>query len=78
MTVPCGQCHGVAMQGRDKAPRLAGMQPIYTVRQLYAFKNGSRNGADVGQMKGAVQRLSDEDIVALAAYLAALAPNALY
>jgi cytochrome c553 len=78
VTVPCGQCHGASMQGRDKAPRLAGMHPIYTVRQLYAFKNGSRNGADAGQMKGAVVRLTDDDIVALAAYLAALPPNAPY
>src|SRR5262245_19574907 len=78
VTVPCGQCHGVSMQGRDKAPRLAGMHPIYTVRQLYAFKNGSRNGADAGQMKGAVQRLTEDDIVALAAYLAALAPTTPY
>jgi len=77
-TIPCGPCHGVGMQGTDKAPRLAGMHPIYTVRQLYAFKNGSRNGADTGQMKGAVQRLTDDEIVALAAYLAALAPNAPY
>ena len=78
VTVPCGQCHGVSMQGRDKAPRLAGMHPIYTVRQLYAFKNGSRNGPDAGQMKAAVKQLTDDDIVALAAYLAALAPNAPY
>jgi cytochrome c553 len=78
VTIPCGPCHGVGMQGTDKAPRLAGVHPIYTVRQLYAFKNGSRNGADTGQMKGAVRQLTDDDIVALAAYLAALAPNAPY
>ena len=78
VTIPCGQCHGVAMQGRDKAPRLAGMHPIYTVRQLYGYKNGSRNGADAAQMKSVVQRLTEDDILALAAYLAALAPNAPY
>ena len=74
VTVPCGQCHGSAMQGQDKVPRLAGMHPIYTVRQLYGFKNGSRNGADAEQMKSVVRRLTDEDILALSAYLAALSP----
>ena len=74
VTLPCGQCHGSAMQGQDKVPRLAGMHPIYTVRQLYGFKNGSRNGADAEQMKPVVRRLTDEDILALSAYLAALSP----
>ena len=73
-TTPCGQCHGNAMQGHDKAPRLAGMHPIYTVRQLYGFKDGSRKGADAGQMQAVALRLTDEDILALSAYLAALSP----
>jgi cytochrome c553 len=78
ITVPCGQCHGRAMQGHDKAPRLAGMHPIYTVRQLYGFKDGSRNGADAGPMKPLVRQLTDEDILALSAYLAALSPYTPY
>jgi len=74
ITVPCGQCHGSAMQGQDKVPRLAGMHPIYTLRQLYGFKEGSRDGADAEQMKSVVRRLTHEDILALSAYLAALSP----
>jgi len=72
ITIPCGQCHGSTMQGQGKAPRLAGMHPIYSVRQLNGFKDGSRNGADAGQMKPVVRQLTDEDILAVSAYLAAL------
>ncbi len=53
-TIPCGQCHGIAMLGHDKAPRLAGMHPIYTLRQLLGFKDGSRDGADAGSMQSVV------------------------
>jgi cytochrome c553 len=44
------------------------------VRQLYGFKDGSRNGADAGQMQALARQLTDEDILALSAYLAALSP----
>ena len=55
-------------------PRLAGLHPIYIARQLYLFKDGNRNGVDAQLMKKAVAQLTDEDIVALAAYLGSLAP----
>jgi cytochrome c553 len=73
-TIACRQCHGSALQGQGKVPRLAGMHPIYTVRQLHWFQDGSRNGADAAAMKPVVERLSDEDILAISAYLGALAP----
>jgi cytochrome c553 len=44
------------------------------VRQLYWFKDGSRNGAEASLMKPSVERLTDEDILAIAAYLGSLAP----
>lgn len=74
-TLPCALCHGGAMEGHDKAPRLAGMHPIYTVRQLHGFKDGSRNGADAGAMTLVVEQLTDEDILAISAYLGSLAPD---
>jgi len=73
-TIACGQCHGSAMQGQGKVPRLAGMHPIYSVRQLHWFRDGARNGADAAPMKPVVERLTDEDILAISAYLGALAP----
>jgi cytochrome c553 len=50
------------------------MHPIYTVRQLYGFKDGSRNGADAAVMKPVVERLTDDDILAISAYLGSLEP----
>jgi cytochrome c553 len=70
----CGRCHGSSMQGQGDAPRLAGMHPIYTVRQLHWFRDGSRNGAHATSMKPAVEHLTDEEILAISAYLGALAP----
>ena len=73
-TVGCEACHGQGQKGNDNIPRLAGMHPIYTVRQLHWFKDGSRNGDAAGLMKGVVEQLTDEDIVNISAYLASLEP----
>jgi cytochrome c553 len=73
-TVACSICHGDALKGLGNVPRLAGLHPIYIARQLYLFKDGSRNGIDAQLMKRSVAQLTDEDIVALAAYLASLVP----
>jgi cytochrome c553 len=73
-TVTCSICHGDALKGLGNVPRLAGLHPIYVARQLYLFKEGSRNGIDAQLMKKSVAQLTDEDILALAAYLGSLAP----
>ena len=73
-TLACGICHGTDMKGLGTIPRLAGMHPIYTVRQLYWFKDGTRNGAMAAQMTPVVAALTDEDILAMSAYLGSLTP----
>ena len=73
-TVSCGICHGTDLKGQGSTPRLAGVHPVYTVRQLYWFKDGTRNGTDAALMKPIADTLDDEDIVAISAYLASLAP----
>jgi cytochrome c553 len=73
-TISCGICHGPDLKGLGKVPALAGAHPIYTVRQLYWFKDGSRNGPDASQMRPAIAPLTDEDILAIAAYVGSLAP----
>jgi len=73
-TIACGICHGPDLKGLATIPRLAGMHPIYTARQLYWFKDGTRNGPAAAQMQPVVGSLTDEDIVAISAYLASLAP----
>ena len=50
------------------------MHPIYTARQLYWFKDGARSGVNAAQMQPVVPPLNDDDIVAISAYLASLAP----
>jgi cytochrome c553 len=73
-TVACGFCHGFDLKGMAKVPRLAGVHPIYLARQLYRFKDGSRNGPDAALMQASVVQLTDEDIVNLSAYLGSLEP----
>jgi cytochrome c553 len=73
-TVACTACHGRDLKGAGDVPRLAGVHPIYLARQLYRFRDGTRNGAGAALMKPAVDRLTDEDIVNLSAYLGSLAP----
>jgi cytochrome c553 len=68
-TVSCATCHNDKLDGLGNVPRIAGHHPIYTVRQLYMFKDGSRAGPDSDLMKGVVAGLDDGDILAIAAYL---------
>ena len=73
-TIACSICHGDSMKGLGNVPRLAGLHPIYVARQLYLFKDGTRNGGDAQLMKKPVAQLSEDDIVSVAAYLGSLAP----
>ena len=73
-TMNCALCHGAGLKGQASIPPLAGMHPIYTVRQLYWFKDGTRSGPDAALMKPWVAALNDDDIIAVSAYLASLAP----
>jgi cytochrome c553 len=73
-TVPCGICHGPDLKGRGPIPGIAGRSTNYTVRQLYDFKHGSRAGTGSALMKPSVEKLSVEDMLVLAAYIASLTP----
>ena len=73
-TVSCGICHGIDLKGQGASPRLAGVHPVYTFRQLYWIKDGTRNGVDAALMKPVVDPLDLGDMVAISAYLASLAP----
>jgi cytochrome c553 len=44
------------------------------IRQLYDFKSGARAGKDSALMKPSVEKLTVDDMVALAAYAASLSP----
>jgi len=73
-TLACATCHGPDLKGAGDVPRLGGVHPIYIARQLYRFRDGTRNGANAALMKPAADALTDEDIVNLSAYLGSLAP----
>ena len=73
-TQECGVCHGPALKGLGPVPGIAGRSPSYLVRQLYDFKHGARAGAGAPLMTPAVDKLSLDDMIALAAYAASLEP----
>ena len=73
-TVQCGTCHGPDLKGLGATPGIAGRSPSYSVRQLYDFKYGTRAGTGAALMTASVEKLTVEDMIALAAYAASLAP----
>lgn len=74
VSVACAACHGADLRGTAIAPPIAGRQPSYIGRQLYDFQQGNRNGIMAPLMLPTVQNLSPDDLLALAAYVASLAP----
>jgi cytochrome c553 len=72
-SVVCAICQD-SFQGLGNVPRLAGLHPIYIARQLYLFKDGTRNGGDAQLIKKPVSQMTDADIVAVSAYLGSLNP----
>jgi cytochrome c553 len=73
-TLACAVCHGPALKGIGDVPRIAGLQPIYIFRQLYGFQNNTRAGASAALMKPPVVNLSEDDMIAISAYVGSLAP----
>ena len=69
----CGSCHGDDYRGHDDAPRIAGRSAYYLIRQLADMRSGVRKGAALGKMKDVVGKLSDADVINVAAYMASRA-----
>lgn len=66
----CAGCHGTAGIGlSDEFPNLAGQKEAYIVKQLTAFKNGTRKDPTMTVMAAA---LSDQDMHDLAAHFSGL------
>jgi cytochrome c553 len=70
--IPCNTCHGPELTGFGTMPPLAGRPPNYLVRQLWAFQSGDRHGAMAGAMQVVASRLSVDEMLDIAAYLASL------
>jgi cytochrome c553 len=73
-TVTCAVCHGEGLKGLGDVPRIAGLHPIYIVRQLSSFQTGASAGNAAALMKRVVANLTEDDMIALAAYAASLNP----
>jgi cytochrome c553 len=73
-TIACAICHGEGLKGLGDVPRIAGIHPIYIVRQLFNFQVGANTSTAAAQMKKVVEKLSEDDMLAIAAYTASLNP----
>jgi cytochrome c553 len=73
-TLPCATCHGPDLKGLGEVPPIIGRSPMYIYRQLNDIKIGTRNGAMGALMKGVVEKLTDDDMIAIAAYLVSRGP----
>jgi cytochrome c553 len=71
-TVPaCASCHGAAGAGLPvQYPRLGGQHQDYTVAELTLFRQGGRKNSP--QMITIAQRMSDDEMKAVADYIAGL------
>jgi cytochrome c553 len=72
-TTACGTCHGENLMGvLPDIPALAGRSPSYIARELFDIQQGTRTGSNtnVQLMRMAIAKLTPEDIVDIAAYLA--------
>lgn len=67
----CATCHGEGYRGSAIAPPLAGRSPTYIVRQLVNFRSGARHGGGADQMAPVAATMTDDDAIALAAFMAA-------
>ena len=67
----CGACHLPDYSGREQIPRLAAQRADYLVKAMRDYKAGKRSGLD-GMMTSVLYNYADDDLVALAAFLARL------
>jgi cytochrome c553 len=70
----CGTCHGEGLKGAGDIPGIAGRSPTYIFRQLYDYKQKVRAGPASAAMMPSTEKLTINDMIALAAYAGSLAP----
>jgi cytochrome c553 len=71
---PCVSCHGDRLRGVKQVPPIAGRPASYILRQLFAFKAGTRSSAEGAPMREVVANLTTDDLIAAAAYAASRRP----
>jgi len=70
----CATCHGEHLQGVGLIPPLAGRSPTYILRQLVAFKTGTRSAATSAPMTTVVAEMKINNMIDVAAYAGSLQP----
>lgn len=73
-TIQCGICHGPDLKGLGNVPGIAGRSPSFLVRQMYDIQAGTRRGLGTALMKQTVEKLTNEDYVAIVAYVSSRTP----
>jgi len=70
----CQGCHGASGAGNDPAgyPQVAGQHSDYTMKQLNAFKDGSRSNDKNSVMRHVMKTMTGAEIDAVAHYIASL------
>ena len=70
----CMACHSPSGKGNGPAawPALRGQHPEYIVAQLQAFKHGERANDTGKMMRNVAERMSDEEMASVAAYVAGI------
>jgi cytochrome c553 len=68
----CASCHTESFAGTKAVARIAGQREEYLVKALHDYKSGVRAGGAGAAMTDVAYPLSDEEITALAHYLAHL------
>ena len=76
MTKTCSTCHG--KDGKTPImpmyPKIAGQSKEYTLQQMADIKSGARSNGQSAAMKGVMHLVSEEEMQALAEYIASMAP----
>jgi cytochrome c553 len=68
----CASCHTDSFAGTKGVARIAGQREEYLVKALHDYKSGVRSGGSMAAMADVAYPLSEEEIEALAHYLAHL------
>ena len=75
-TKTCSTCHG--KDGKTPImpmyPKIAGQNKEYTLQQMVDIKSGARSNGQSAAMKGVMHLVSEEELQALAEYIATMAP----
>lgn len=68
----CASCHTDSYAGTKAVARIAGQRQEYLLKALHDYKSGARSGGGQAAMADVAYSLSEEEIEALAHYLAHL------